>query len=90
MPLSTKADNGTAAPSMRITRTGMIGRLGMLRRAEGEEHDRLRREQDAERGDELGQRRGGTERPEDRQLDHDADGDHDHVRERRRLAGWRA
>ena len=87
MPLTTKADSGTAPSSMRITRMGMIGRLRMLRRAEREEHRRLRREQDTERGDELRQRRSGPERPEDRELDQDTDDDHEHVREHDRRRG---
>ena len=83
MPLSTKADSGTAASSMRMTRIGNDRRLRMLRRAEREEHRRLRREQDAERGDELRERRGGAERPEDRELDDDGD-EHDERRRRAR------
>ena len=62
----------------------MIGRLGMLRGAEREQHRRLRREQDAERGDELRQRRSRAQRPEDRELDRDADDDHEDVGERDR------
>ncbi len=60
----------------------------MLRGAEREEHRRLRCQEDAERGDELGERRGGAERPVDRELD-DHDDEHDEYvgqrdRERRR------
>ena len=51
-------------------------RLGMLRGAEREEHRRLRREEDAERRDELRERRGGAERPVDRELDDHGD-EHD-------------
>ena len=66
------------------TRIGDDRRLGMLRGPEREEHRRLRREEDAERGDELRERRGGPERPVDRELDHDGDEDHEHVGERDR------
>ena len=59
----------------------------MLRRAEREQHRRLCREQDAERGDELCQRRGGAQWPEDRELDHDGDGDHEDVGEGDRERG---
>ena len=75
---------------MRITRTGMIVGWGCCDVPKARSIDRLRREEDAERGDELRQRRGGAQRPEDRELDHDADHDHDHVGEHDRRAGWGA
>ena len=60
----------------------------MLRGAERKEHRRLRRQEDAERGDELRERRGGAERPVDRELDDHGDEHDEHVgqrdRERRR------
>ena len=90
MPLITKADRGTAPSSMRITRMGMMVGCGCCDVPNARSIDRLRGEQDTERGDELRQRRSGTERPEDRELDHDADDDHEHVRERDRQRGARA
>ena len=86
-PLSTRLDSGTAPSSNRTTRIGMMVGCGMLGRPEREEHRRLRREQDAERGDELRQRRGGAQRPEDRELDRDGDDDHEDVGEGDRKRG---
>jgi len=59
----------------------------MLRRAKRKEHHRLCREQDTERGDKLRERCSGTELPEDRELDHDAGDDHNHIGERDRQRG---
>ena len=86
-PLSTRLDSGTAPSSNRTMRIGMIGRLGMLRGPERQQHRRLRREQDAERRDELRQRGSRAQRPEDRELDRDADDAHEHVGERDRKRG---